>query len=327
MCSADGRTMLYPIRKGDTLTRIAEEQYNSFGPAAKETVDQILAINPQIKSPDMIYAGHMLLLQFPLQEGSQPGLSLNDLQAAQQVWNSKPRLEQADLAQTARAITALDVAKRVTQFGGTGASQVSSILSTNKRHYYNAALEFVRYKRGLIEKSRYDDLRRTHLQRLQHNMGPLEKPVFGKKTVFETFRMSPGRASDPVAPFLKQIDNLDSLTRKIKAGGAVLDFMSLPLDFYDIATTTSSVEQDKKLVNVVTGMAAGRIAQVGITRLVVGVALAATPVGWGAALVIGVGSIVAGEVVSHFAAEAYEKHFSHIRIVDLIEEIEIPGLE
>lgn len=327
MCSADGRMMLYPIGKGDTLSRIAAEQYNAHGQANQETIKQILALNPQIKSPDMIYAGHMLLLQFPLTDGFQAGFGLNDLIEAQQKWNSKPRAEQADLAQTSRAVMAIDAAKTVVQVGGTTASQVSSILSTNKQHYYNAALEYVRYKRGLIEKSRYDDLRRVHLQKLQHNMGPLEKPVFGNKTVFKTFRMAPGRSADPVAPYLKQIDNLENLTRKIKAGGAVLDFLALPLDVYDIATTENSIEQDKKLVKTVAGMAAGKLAQIGITRLVVGVALATTPVGWGAALVIGVGSIVAGEVISNYAAAAYEKHFSHIRVVDLIEEIEIPGLE
>jgi hypothetical protein len=319
--------MLYPIRKGDTLTRIAEEQYNAFGPAARETIDRILELNPQIKSPDMIYAGHMLLLQFPLDNGHQPGFSLNDLLSAQQKWNSKPKSEQAALAETARVITALDVAKRVTQFGGTGASQVSSILSTNKRHYYNTALEYVRYKRDLITKSRYYDLRNMHLQQLQHSLGPLEKPLFGNRTVFETFRMAPGRSSDPVAPFLKQIDRLDSLNGMIRRGGVILDYMALPLNIYDIATTKDSVAQDKKLVSLVTGVAAGKIAQIGISRLVVGVALAATPVGWGAALVIGVGSIVAGEIVSHFAAEAYEKHFSNVRIVDVIEDIVIPGVE
>ncbi|GAB4526970.1 MAG: hypothetical protein Tsb0019_29030 [Roseibium sp.] len=335
MCMADGRMMLYPVKKGDTLTKIVNEQYNAFGPAAQQKIAEIMELNPQLKSPDMIYAGHMLLLDFTTGTGQPAALGLPDLQQAQQNWNSRPKSDQEELAVTARAVTALGAANVVTGVGGTALAQVETVLSTNKRHYYNAALEYARYKRGIIDKPVYDARRRLHLGRLQDNLGPLEKPLFGNKTVFEKFRMSPGRSADPTAPYLRQIDNLDKLRSRIKYGGVALDFVSLGLDFHDIRTTEDPVQKDKKAVSLATGTVASmaatalgkRIAQVGITRLVVGVALATTPVGWGTALVIGIGSIVAGEVVSHVAAEAYEKHFSHIRIVEIFEEIEIPGLE
>jgi len=334
MCTADGRMMLYPVRKGDTLTKIANEQYNAFGPAAQEKIALIMELNPQIKSPDMIYAGHMLLLDFSNDNGGRPASDKQELQQAQQAWNSKPKGDQEKLAVTARTITALGAAKAMTGAGGTALGQIETVLSTNRRHYHNAALEYVRYKRGIITKPRYNELRRLHLGHFQDNLGPLEKPLFRNKTVLETFRMSPGRSANPTAPYLRQIDNLEKLRNKIDRGGLVLDFVSLGLDIYDIATTEDSVEQDKKFVSLVTGTAASavtsavgkKIAQVGITRLVVGVALASTPIGWGTALVIGVGSIVAGELVSNAASDVYEKHFSHIRIVDLIEEIEIPDI-
>jgi hypothetical protein len=335
MCTADGRMMLYPVRKGDTLTKIANEQYNAFGPAAQEKIDQIMELNPQIKSPDMIYAGHMLLLEFTTGNGEMEAFGLPELKQAQQNWNSRPKSDQEELAVTARAVTALGTASVVTGVGGTAMGQVETVLSTNKRHYHNAALEYVRYKRGIIDKPIYDTRRRLHLGYLQDNLGPLEKPLFGNKTVFETFRMSPGRSANPTAPYLRQIDNLDKLRSRIKYGGVALDFVSLGLGIQDIRTTEDPVQKDKKAVSLATGTVASmaatavgkRIAQVGITRLVVGVALATTPVGWGMALVIGIGSIVAGEIVSHVAASVYEKHFSNIRIVEVFEEIEIPGLE
>ncbi|WP_420413021.1 hypothetical protein [Roseibium sp.] len=331
MCTVDGSSMLYPIRKGDTLAKIVSEQYNVHGSDVQQAINSVLANNPEIKDPNMIYAGQMLILEYPYNKKRTENAQIRELLAAQRFWNAKPKTEQAEMAVTTRAITALGVAKQVTQVGGTTLSQTASILNTNKRHYFNVGIDYSRYTRGEITKSQYDYRRRLHLSKLQANLGPLESSLHGNNTVFQKFRMAPGRSNNPTAPFLKQIDAIQDLTGKIKRGGTVLSYIMLPFEAGNIALREKdAIQREIKLTKLgtetLTGAMAGAVTGRVLTRVVVGVALATTPVGWGAALVIGLGSIVAGEIVSHYAGSAYEKHLSHIRIADVIEEIEIPDV-
>lgn len=120
--------MVYTIQKGDRLGSLAK-QYNT-------TVDQLMALNPQITNPNKIYAGQSLNLPGQVQEGPEPIEVVDSAggAAASAAANRTTRQSSEDLA----AFNAALAASMVSGGGGGGGTSSLGVYDEAINNYNNA---------------------------------------------------------------------------------------------------------------------------------------------------------------------------------------------
>jgi len=308
-CTANGYEILYAVRRGDTLTGIVQQQYNLFGSKTEPVLRRIMEINPEISSPDVIYAGQLIVLRFPWDAPEIRNSESSELWSTKETWNKQNRTEQEQMADLAYVYNLLSGAQSVASGGMTAAEH---LIKSNIEPIKEIAENYNRYKAGELTKGQYDYARREAIQRLQKRFGrPAESLLFRGQKANVALRMKPGGGVNATRPFLGQVNHLSKISGLASKGGYVLAGVGLGIACHQIANTPDVIEKDKIAVETFAGTAAG----IG-TGVALGLFLVSGPLGWGAALLIGVGSAATGYYAGKFAGHVYDSKFSNVRIVE-----------
>lgn len=308
-CTADGYEMLYAVRRGDTLTGIVRDQYNLFGEAAVPVVRRIMEINKDIKSPDLIYAGQLIVLRFPWNAPEIKTPERSELWATRDIWNRQDKSEQETMADLAYVDFLLGAGLNAAGGGMTGAE---NLIKSNLTPINGIVDNYEQYRSGKITRSVYGHARSKAIEELRKRIGrPAESLLFQGKKANEVLRMKPGGGPHATRPYVGQVNRLTKLAGHASKGGYVLAGVSLGVACYQISQTDSMVAKDKIAVETIAGTAAG----LG-TGIAIGLFLVSGPIGWGAAFLIAAGTAATGYFAGKFAGEIYDRNYSNIRIVE-----------
>ncbi|MEZ4749334.1 MAG: LysM peptidoglycan-binding domain-containing protein [Bdellovibrionota bacterium] len=79
----EGEKFYYPVVAGDTLARLIEAYYPFNGPAERgQILRQLLADNPDIVSPNLIYPGQLIHFRTPFEPNALEQSEVSELGAA-----------------------------------------------------------------------------------------------------------------------------------------------------------------------------------------------------------------------------------------------------
>lgn len=120
--------------------------------------------------------------------------------------------------------------------------------------------------------------------RLKTRLGPLSRILDGSRSQSEVLRISRKKGRKPTRNIRRQVGRMVRVAGYAKVGGIVLTGVGLGLACNEIANIDDGQKKNEVLVEAMGGLAGGAVA----TILLFG-----TPVGWVAALVVGVGTAVA----------------------------------
>ncbi len=308
-CTADGYEVLYAVKRGDSLSKIVREQYNLFGADAIGPIKRIMENNPEIVSPDLIYAGQLLLLRFPWDAPEIVTADSQDIRSTRLEWNRQDKTDQEQMADIGYVYGLLGATQ---QAGSASLSSASVLIKTNLDPVREIADNYNRYRAGSLTKGQYDYARREAIKNLQQRIGrPAEQLLFKGKPANVALRMKPGGGANATRPFMGQVERLAKISRHASKGGVLLSVAGVGLACHQIAHTANVVEKDRIAVETITGTAVG--AGIGIA---IGFFLVSTPIGWGAAIAIGVGSAAAGYFSGRFAGHVYAQDYGDVRIVE-----------
>ncbi|MCI0507206.1 MAG: hypothetical protein L0Z73_14015 [Gammaproteobacteria bacterium] len=155
----------------------------------------------------------------------------------------------------------------------------------------------------------YDYKRKQLLNKLDTNLGPTKRILHGSKPASEVLRISRKRGRRPTISLEKQSVKMLNIAKKARAGGVVLSAVGLAVACHEIANTADRHTKNEILVESVGGVIGGAVYG-GLATLAI-VAMV-TPVGWVAALVIGVGGAVSGLASGYGAKHLYNTRGRHI---------------
>ena len=195
---------------------------------------------------------------------------------------------------------------------GSGTAKLSMIdttFKTNSPLLTEMVDNYETYKRGQITKGQYDYRRSRLITQLTTNLGPTNLLLNGTHAPTEVLRVSRTKGTAPTQPITQKIDQMGQLSRAASKGDVALSVVGLGIACHQIANATSQQKKNEILVESIGGLAGGIFYGLAVG---VGVALMATPVGWVAALAIGVGSVAASYGGSRALRKLYDARGKHI---------------
>lgn len=172
---------------------------------------------------------------------------------------------------------------------------------------------YERYKAGAITKGQYDYERKSRIERFKARVGPAERLLFPGKTPNEVFRISRSKVIPATAPVMENAARLQTIGRYASRGGVVLSAVGLGFACGEIARADNRADKNKIFAEASTSFIAGTAASV-----VIGITLAATPVGWIVALSLAAGATMASFGAGKAASIAYDKFGNEIDFVNMV---------
>ena len=162
-----------------------------------------------------------------------------------------------------------------------------------------------------MSRNRYRQLRRHKLKQLQHQIGPMEKLLFGKQTSPQALRIAQGGGIPATAHITAHAEKLKQFGRLSKAGGIALTGVGLTASCMQIAHTASREEKNEIFVETIASTIVG-----GASGVLVGAFLLSNPVGWGTAIILAVGSTVVGYGAGKVSREVYSIKMQRFDVVN-----------
>lgn len=191
--------------------------------------------------------------------------------------------------------------------GLTGLSTLTGSTNTALLHEVKTAYDLK--QAGKITKGAYDYRRRMALKKLSEKLGSTEKLFFKGKTAQEAVRISRVKGVPATDHVLRNAARFNKISKVSGTGGSILlAGASLGYGCYEIGKTLNQQEQNEIMVETVGGLAGGAVA---------GLVLVTGPVGIGLALVIGVGSVVAGVVAGKLSKGFYNRYLKEVDLVGM----------
>ena len=300
----DQDIILHKVQPGDTLSKVlfhyhGKQDLNRL----QGLIAESMAANPFIKNPDLIYPGQ--LIQVPVPTSYQtpplagfhvPTLKLNESSCLGLVcknWNEAtieeralmPGLIELSLMSSSALAEASD-----------------KWLATNTALIGQIPVEYDRYKAGKITKGQYDYARKKVITQLEQNLKSATGLYTDGKSSREVLRISRSKGKAPAADIKAAASQLGKYGKAATKAGYVLGAVSLGVTCHDIAKETDPRKRSTLLVESVSSAAVGLGG-----GLIVSIALASTPVGWVAALVIGATLAGSAYLISKGVGHIYNK--------------------
>lgn len=318
----------YKIKAGDSLSSII---YKMFGYGMNdnrysEKENYILNLNPHITDANLIKIGDILQLDIlpstPKPASQNESVSLSPI--------TKPQSEKVIGIKSNKKVNFITThvnapdmdnfwalswleqnSNYLTIPGGIATGASDNLLSGGNIALINTVSDhYADYKSGRISKGQYDYRRRVSLNKLKANIGPFEKWLFGKNTTHETIRIARSGGVPATANIAQNANRLNQLAKVGKAGGIVLIGVGLTASCMQIAKTKNTHEKNEIFVETIASTAIG----VG-AGAVVGLFLVSNPIGWGAAIVLAVGSAALSYGSGKLARYTYDTTGSQIDFV------------
>lgn len=278
----------YKIKNGDTFSGII---HSMFGCVLNDTryaeaVRHVLALNPQISNPDRIRAGDMLHLGvLPVTPQPKPPTIARPSQIKPPAFITRS-VSPNDMESFWMLSWLEHNANYLTIPGSIATGAAGNLLSPgNVSLIKKVSDHYADYKSEKTTKSQYDYRRKQALDQLRKNIGPVEKVLFGNKTTHQSIRIARAGGIPATAHIAKHADRLKNLGTVSKAGGVILMGVGLTAACMQIANATDSKEKNEIFVETITSTTMG----VGLGAAI-GLFLISNPIGWGAAIVLAVGS-------------------------------------
>lgn len=305
MANAQPTYFEYRVKAGDSLSLIMAKFYG-VGPRSPQYapyLKQILALNPHIKDPHLIRVGSLLRLMsasapattpqmttnsshpFPSDPFILPSASMCPVEYGPQSFmlNNVPVEDELNfwmLSWLAENSNYLVIP------GSIAAGAQGNLLSAGNVALIDRTSDlYAQYKSGALTKGQYDYQRRVVLNQFKNNIGPFERWLFGNKTTHETIRIARGGGIPATQNIAKNADRLKRLASYGRNGGYVLAGVGVAASCMQIADTDDRQEKNEIFVETVVSTSVGLAAGAAMTLFLV-----SNPVGWGAALVLAVGS-------------------------------------
>lgn len=159
------------------------------------------------------------------------------------------------------------------------------------------------FKRGDITKGQYNYRRTKMISQFSSRLGPTNFLLNGRADPREVLRISRGKGAPSTEAITQQINKMNRLSKVASRGGVALSVVGLGVACHEMAHAGTQQEKNEILVESVGGILGG-VAFAGVAT--VGLILMATPIGWVAALAVGVGSAIAGYLGGKGAKKLYD---------------------
>ena len=311
----------YIVKSGDTLSGIIHKMYGQSpsSPGYHQSLNFLLSLNPQIKNPNSIYPGNIIHLGLIPESHQKVGrvtaqshtpLQPSGIKIPQNATPVKVSPQDADCFW---ALAWLENNSNDFVIPGsimTGAT--SNLLSPGNTSLITKISDlYAEYKKGIITKGQYDYQRKVVLEQLKKNVGPMEKLLFGNKTAREAIRIARGGGVPTTAFIERNFQRLSRVASYGKYGGIVLTGVGLAASCAQIANTKDKHEKNEIFVDTM----ASTIVGAG-TGVLVGIFLVSNPIGWGAALVLAIGSAAVSYTAGKVAVATYDAFGNQIDIVN-----------
>ncbi|WP_276680279.1 LysM peptidoglycan-binding domain-containing protein [Thalassolituus oleivorans] len=299
----DRDIQLHQVQAGETLSKIIVRYHGNLqADVLQSLISETMAANPQIKNPDLIYSGQLLQIPIPASYVSTETWSykppiLKDLQPDYlgpvcRDWNKATPQERSMMP----SLIDVSLATASAMAGGADA-----LLNSNKSLISKIAVSYEQYKQGAISKNQYDYIRKQSIDKLSENMKSTTRLFTGDKSVKEVLRISRTKGTVPTANIKYAASKIGDYGKAAAKGGLVLSAISLADSCKTIATTNSIKDRSIVLVeglsSTISGIAAGTA---------VSLILALTPVGWVAAIAIGIAIAAGAYATGKIAGSVYQ---------------------
>jgi len=306
------QSAIYLVAQGDTLTSIARH-YNPAADARQlqQAIDQIAATN-RLANPDRIRAGQVLEIEVDAPAGRKapgptlvmpqgiPDIQLAPTALAQAPDGPSPVTEQIsrklDGASPQQKLIMTSLAPYILGLNGAingasvGLDGIDRTLAMNKQTLRAIVDAYTRYQAGALSREAFYALRRAKIDCLRANLGPLGRLIHGPRTnLYEILRFNTRTGAAPAADMLRHIDTWERISKLATRGNVILTTVSLGLTCVDMRQQSVIKTKNEILVESLGALLAGSMAGIVLTAV-----LAPTPLGWVAALVIGLGVLAAG---------------------------------
>ncbi len=288
--SDDHDTILYDVQHGDSLSRIIRRYHGPLAPGKQQAIiKRILLENPEIRDPNRIYPGQILVLDIPRQYCPIPKIMVPPVVTIDEraIGTLKQGLENTGKEQKTIIST---LAPLTLAAASTGLGTLDYTFKSNAPLVAELAENYQDLMEKKITRGQYDYRRVKILKKLETKLGPLMRIGMGsKRPVNEVLRITRKKDAIPTKIIERKAERLLNLSRNLSRGGSVvLAGASLGVACHDIAHTDSRQEKNEILVEALGGIMGGVLYGTAVT---LAIAMMATPVGWVAALVIaGVGA-------------------------------------
>jgi hypothetical protein len=316
----------YRIKPGETLSLIIVRFYN-IGPSShnyKKCIENILALNPHVKNPNLIREGSVLkLMPTPIAEVQStspankteaiPPLLKRPYQHSPGSKSEGFMLDNVSKEDEANFHLLSNLAMR-SEFPLLGVSAAAAMYSGIVQPRITQSLNeintiYVEYKNGNITRGQYDYRRKLLINEIKHRVGPLDNFLFGSKAN-QAIRIARGGGIPATYHITQNADKLKKLATYGRNGGYILAGASIAAGCIQIAEADSRQEKNEILVETIAGTTAGLLA-----GAAVGLFLVSNPIGWGVALTIAAGSAVASYGAGKASRYAYTISGSKVDLV------------
>ena len=331
----------YRVKPGDSLPVLIGKFYGPRFQSAAYTahLEQILALNPHVKNPDVIHAGTVLRLM--LKPAPTPATSLLSIARATPRLSTTssglphPVLSSLGLNQPPGAPMCRPWSQMLSDIptqdeldfwmlswlaensnylvvpGSIANGAFGNLLSPGNIALIEEIGDlYGQYKGGAITKGRYDYQRALRLNQLSQNIGPMERILFANQTPREAIRIARGGGVAATHNITSNANRLKQLASYGKSGGYVLGGVGIAASCMQIGDTNDRQEKNEIFVETVISTMA-----VVVAGVLVGAFLVSNPVGWGTALVLAVGSAASSYAAGRVARTAYSIHGNEVDFV------------
>lgn len=311
-------SILYRVQPGDRLADILQSYHGRLrNNDIQILISATLEKNPELTNPNLIYPDQLIELDVPRQQCSAPvnnhklqSNSADPIPIFKKEWKSSDKNQRDMLNSLAPYLVAGSIG--VSSASLTGLNQ---LLSTNSSSLTDLARNYEQYKSGALSKSQYDYRRRQIIHQLRIRLGkPTEKILFQGRRANEVLRIQRSNISAPTQVITHHSVKMDSIAKWASRGGVVLTGVNLALACHQISNTSDVNNKNEIFVETLGSVGAGLLYGASIA---IGLAVMATPIGWGAAILIGSGSVLAGIAGGKATAAAYDRFGNKIDLLSM----------
>ena len=302
---SDFDSIFYNVKSGDSLSRIVNKYYGNVGLAKQQSIiNNILANNPEIKNSNIIYPNQTLLIDIPKRYSPAPGIPrLSPIKTDEEVARALKQHMDKMSPQEKNMMAAL--APLMLGTGASGMTMVDKTFQTNAPLIAKIAELYNDFKAGKITRGQYDYGRRKVINLLQQKLGPTNLLLNGSRAPNEVLRISRKNNTVPTQVLTREVNRMANLSKLASRGSAILSVAGLGVACYEIANTDNKPKKNEIFVESLGALGGGLLYGAATT---VTILFMATPVGWTAALLIGIGSVAAGAIGSSILKNTYDTY-------------------
>ena len=302
-------TIFYDVKSGDSLSSIIRMYYGRVTlQQQKKIIENIMLENSEIKNPNLIHPGQTLVIDIPQQYCAIESLPVPSvIQVDKETEKTLKETVKKATPQEMKLMSAL--APVMLGTGATSMTMIKQTFQSNAPLLGEMAENYNDYKADKITQGQYNYRRRKIISKFDSKMGPIYRLLNGNKTPSELLRISRKKGIAPTHIINNQAKRMNSLAKLASRGGTVLTVAGLGVACHQIASTDDKQKKNEILVESLGGLGGGILYGFGVSAVIL---LMATPVGWIAALAIGVGGAAASYGSGFLAKRFYTLHGTNI---------------